>query len=180
MQVQRITPYQAYSSNRVQRTEAKNPNFGMKIVCPDEHIVTVVGPENLGRARELIQGLQDGLAERFQRVFMKNHRREYPFLTRQPRINEVLTDGKLILEEAIEGWDNGELVATMQSVKQTFPSVYVQFADGKVQGFGQCRGHDFVTQDPVGAMGLAYDTGLDNYAGHKIFASLMRRLPREA
>lgn len=174
MQIQRTNGYtNSYSSNRVQQSSAKNPNFGMKLVYDEADLVRTVGQENLGNAKELIQRLQDGLVSRFKSVFMMNSRK-YDFLASQEGVKEVLDDsGKLIPEKAIEGWGIDELMATTLRRKGTYHQVDAEFLDGKaISGFGE----GFSFTDPVQAMEKAYDEGLDRYAENKIFMSLASRL----
>lgn len=154
MQVQNITPYPKYSTNRVQRADAKKPNFGMKIVVEDLAIPNLVGIENVKAGEQIIKTFEQHLAERFVKVF---HRLKY-----SPTAKRIFNP-----KEHIKDWDTIEIKLRFQKENE---KVKVYLTDTQnIQG----EGEEFKEENVLRNLIVALNNGLDDYAKRKINACVL-------
>lgn len=158
MQVQRITPYPIYSSNRVQRPEAKNPNFGMKIVVEDLAVVNLVGIENAETGKKavkkIIETFEQNLAERFKKVMGGLNYRDAAKQIFNP-------------QEHIKDWNTIEIKLRLQKENG---NVQVSLTDAQnIRGDGEESKEENVLRNLV----VALNKGLDDYAKRKIRACVL-------
>lgn len=149
MQVQRIAPYPKYSSNRVQRTEAKNSNFGMKITYDEWELAKIVGQDNVAAGKHIIETCEQHLAERFKKVMAG--------LKYSGRAKQIFNP-----KAHIKDWDKIELMLRFKSENG---KVKVQLIDTQnIAGAGEEYKEENVLRNLI----VALNNGLDVYAKRKI------------
>lgn len=167
MQVKQITPYPQYSTNRVQRTEAKNPNFGLKIVYDEADVISVVGKQNAKLIRRAIAKFEEKLAERFQIIFKTSDKLKLmSHDNRTMRFKD--SSGNINPSGLIDNWDTLELkpIFIKEHGKMT-----VELFDGHLRAFG-----DSSDKDSTSAAMIALSNGLDKYAEEKMAKSIVDKL----
>lgn len=167
MQINPITPYQTYSSNRVQRTEAKNPNFGLKIVYNEADVISVVGKEKASIIRRAIARFEEKLVERFQGIFKT--RDKLILMSYDKRTNRFKdSSGNINPSALIDNWDTLELkpIFIKENGKMT-----VELFDGQLRAFG-----DSSYEDSTSAAMIALSHGLDKYAEEKMAKVIVDKL----
>lgn len=115
MQVHQITPYaNKYSSNGVQRPEAKNPNFGLRLTVDKSffnEIKKLIGDSGLQEVKKRLKemGQDANLIKRFQRVFEEKRHLQLLFGKQKVPRNCKCENGCDINPiELVEGWNDLE------------------------------------------------------------------------
>ncbi len=164
MQVLPINPYNKYFSSRVQRTEAKNPNFGLKIVYDEADVASVVGKDKAGIIKKAIEGMNQNMSTWFKTVFRKNPKLK--LMHKETHVQEFLDkSGDIVPFNLIEDWETLELKTTFINEGD---KIGLEIFDGKLRVFGDSKEKDTV----VGAV-TALHRGLENYVAEKMAKELV-------
>lgn len=172
MQVQRINPYQTYSSNRVQRPEAKNPNFGLKLTLDGNFVAEVkklagdAGFQQVQRQLE-IMGKDENLISRFQNIFSERIQLQKLFGTHEvPRECKSPDGCNINPAKLFVDWESLEAKLIVEDFDD---SVAITCLDSQ-------RVNAFKTYpkeiNPVSAIIGALSDTLNEYAANKIMSAL--------
>lgn len=167
MQIYQIHSHAQYSSNRVQRTEAKNPNFGLKIVYNKADVASVIGKENAEVIKRTIDRFEKKLVERFRGIFKTSDKLK--LMSHDLRVQEFLDQsGNIVPSGLINNWDTLELRPVFINENG---NIGVELFDGKLRAYGNSS-----HKDKTAAAMIALSRGLDKYAEEKIAKIIVDRL----
>lgn len=172
MQVQRITPYQTYSSSRVGRTDAKNPNFGLKLTLAKDFVTDVkklVGDAGFQQIQKQFEemAIEENLIGRFQQVFNGNqHLRRLFGMNNVPKKCKTVGGGNINPVELFPNWKTLEAELRFEDLGE---HVSIDCVD--TQPMNASKSYPKL-KNPVNAIICALNDVLNEYAEKKIGLAL--------
>lgn len=164
MQIQKITPYSKYSSSKVQSTDAKNPNFGLKIIYDEPDVVSVVGKKNAWRIKRAIDGMNQNMATWFKTIFRNSPKLK--LMHGETHVKPFLDEsGDIIPNNLIEDWGTLELRPIF--IKEG-KKIGLDLSDGKIRIL-----EDSAEKNNVVATVTALNKGLEKYVEQKLAKELV-------
>lgn len=170
MQVQNITLYPKYSPNRIRRTEAKNPNFGMKLVYDEANIAQTVGSSNVSAFKAIVDRFEKGLAERFMQVFKGSERLKQ--FRESSDVSRILApfQGRFDPVKLVRNWADIKLELKFSPPKYDIAQAEL-WQDNRFVEAGNC-----LNPKPIEAVKGAFNNVLNAYVENTIRAVLKERL----